>query len=382
MLVVRLIFSGTGSAFTLENYQSAATILVPADQPTIQDALDAAVGGDEIVVSPGTYVENIDFLGKAVTLRASDPDPAVTIIDGSGGFDSVVMLVSGEGQDSVLDGFTITGGSGTRGGGADIDNGSPTIRNCVFECNDATLGGGIRVVDGSPLIADCTFRRNHGNGGGGIYVYNSSPLISGCVFGRNDATTGGGVSCILGDPMIVDCRFRNNSATNGGGLYVGSGSLVVNCLIRDNSATSAGGITVVGDATLVNCTIVSQTLGGGVLVNSAAHLVAVNSIMYGNASYDLQVNGTATVEYSNVAGGYAGTGNIDALPVFVDRASNDYRLDAGSPCIDAASNAAVPVQVDADLDGNARFINDPITPDTGNGTAPLVDMGVLPGPGR
>ncbi|NIN70977.1 MAG: hypothetical protein GTO46_03365, partial [Gemmatimonadetes bacterium] len=67
------------------------------------------VDTDEIVVAPGTYFETINFLGKAIWLRSSD-GPEVTIIDGTGFF-HVVQCVSGEGPDTVLDGFTITGGS-------------------------------------------------------------------------------------------------------------------------------------------------------------------------------------------------------------------------------------------------------------------------------
>ena len=86
-------------------------ISVPVDQPTIQDAIDAASNGDEVIVAPGTYPEVIDFSGKAITLRSSD-GANVTIIDGTGLNNSVVKCVSGEGSDTVLDGFTITGGSG------------------------------------------------------------------------------------------------------------------------------------------------------------------------------------------------------------------------------------------------------------------------------
>ncbi len=78
---------------------------------SIQTAIDAAVVTDEIVVAPGTYFETINFLGKAITLRSSD-GPEVTTIDAEG-MGTVVTCESGEVQDTVLDGFTVTGGTGT-----------------------------------------------------------------------------------------------------------------------------------------------------------------------------------------------------------------------------------------------------------------------------
>ncbi len=79
----------------------------------IQDCIDAAMDGDECVVADGTYFENINFLGKAITVRSSD-GAGVTIIDAAGmGQVSAVACTSGEGPGTVLNGFTLTGGTGT-----------------------------------------------------------------------------------------------------------------------------------------------------------------------------------------------------------------------------------------------------------------------------
>jgi len=92
-------------------FSQAVTINVPADQGTIQAGIDAAVNpGDEVVVAPGTYVEAINFLGKAITLRSSG-GAAVTTIDG-GAAGTVVTCTTSETSTTVLDGFTITNGSG------------------------------------------------------------------------------------------------------------------------------------------------------------------------------------------------------------------------------------------------------------------------------
>ena len=89
----------------------AATIHVPKDYSTIGDAIAAASGGDLVLVDPGLYIENIDFLGKVITLRSVE-GPEATVIDGGNpanpDYGSVVFFMNGESNDSVLEGFTIT----------------------------------------------------------------------------------------------------------------------------------------------------------------------------------------------------------------------------------------------------------------------------------
>ena len=97
----------------------AETRNVPGDFATIQEAIEAARDGDEVLVAPGTYVENIDFLGKAIAVRSAE-GPQVTIIDGSDltlGIipGCVVTFFRGEGRDSLLEGFTLTNGTGHNG---------------------------------------------------------------------------------------------------------------------------------------------------------------------------------------------------------------------------------------------------------------------------
>src|SRR5262245_10883046 len=133
---------------------AATTIHVPADQPTIQAAIVAASNGDTVQVAPGTYVENLDFVGKAIRVT-SEQGPDVTIIDGNQA-GSVVTFASGEGRQSVLNGFTLRNGKTTvssDGGGIRIANSSPTITGNFISNNRASnAGGGIGVSFGSPLI--------------------------------------------------------------------------------------------------------------------------------------------------------------------------------------------------------------------------------------
>ncbi len=106
---------------------------------SIQTAIDNAVDTDEIVVAPGTYFERINFLGKAIWLHSSD-GPEVTIID-AGGTGPVVLCFNGEGPDTALDGFSITGGNASSGGGMINERSSPTVTNCVFVGNASGPGG-------------------------------------------------------------------------------------------------------------------------------------------------------------------------------------------------------------------------------------------------
>ena len=103
-LALLLSFLPVGSAV------AQTTIRVPADQPTIQGGIDAAAPGDTVLVAPGTYVERVDFLGKAITLT-SEAGPAATVIDGNAG-GVVVTFRSGEGPGAILKGFTVTNGGG------------------------------------------------------------------------------------------------------------------------------------------------------------------------------------------------------------------------------------------------------------------------------
>ena len=122
--------------------RTAVTFRVPSEQPTIQSAINVAEYGDTVLVAPGTYSENINFRGKAITVT-SESGPQVTFIDG-GNADSVVIFTSGEGRHSTLNGFTLQNGRASfanqgviEGGGIVIQNSSPTITNNVITNNHA-----------------------------------------------------------------------------------------------------------------------------------------------------------------------------------------------------------------------------------------------------
>ncbi len=297
---------------------------------SIQTAIDNAVDTDEIVVAPGTYFETINLLGLAITLHSSDGQD-VTTIDAVGA-GTVVTCNNAEGPDTVLEGFTVTGGNSVFGGGMrnaasqKSPASNPTVRNCTFVRNNGNIGGGMFNGASSPTVVDCVFRENVSFDGGGIYnSSNSSPTVTNCLFVGNNAGTGAGMFNGASSPTVTNCTFSRNIAQTSGGGIIGAAT-ITNCIVWDNTP--------------------DQIQGGGIIVN-----------------------------YTDVQGGYPGTGNIDADPLFVDPDNGDFRLQAGSPCIDAADNTAVPMGITKDLDGNPRFANDLATTDTGNGACPIVDMG-------
>ena len=351
-------------------------IHVPGDYGTIQGAIDAGTDGDTILVAPGTYVENIDYLGKSITVRSDmDGDPATedvspetTIIDGSGS-GPVVTFSDMEGSGTVLAGFTITGGQSERGGGVYCSQyTSALISQCIITDNRAEkYGGGIYGLDVSACIVDCVISGNHADtyDGGGISIHAwHGASIESCTISNNSAHyDGGGLSLYVpsaSSALVTNCTFAGNySGYNGGGIHSWGDGLVVleNSLIAENEAENFGGGISVGDYSysgfmeVMNCTLAGNTAwkyGGGGLYGYYGTLTVANSILWDNSAMDgpeIKLNrSSAVVRYSDIQGGQGPVhlyesdldwqeGNIDADPFFVG--AGDYRLSEGSPCIDA-----------------------------------------------
>lgn len=118
----------------------AATWHVPTQVPTIQEAIDAAVSGDTVLVDRGHYHQQLDYRGKALVVRGIG-GAFTTALDGTGLPGSVVSFRNGEGRDSMLEGFEVRGGRAERGGGLYIAGASPTIRACLLSDNDEDVSG-------------------------------------------------------------------------------------------------------------------------------------------------------------------------------------------------------------------------------------------------
>ena len=198
---------------------------VPGDFQNIQQAITAASSGDIINVGPGTWTGRVDFRGKDLWIRSTSGMEA-TILDAQG-LSSVVMFISGEGSGAILEGFTVTRGTGQlfqgdlTGGGVQIVESSPTIRDCHFTNNNATFGGGVAIWEGSPVIEDCLFTNNSANyDGGGLRLHHFTTLIlQNCTFQDNSAGVFGGAIAYGNDSEgeHIECEFDGNTAGLRGG---------------------------------------------------------------------------------------------------------------------------------------------------------------------
>lgn len=214
---------------------------------TIQKGIDRAGKGDVVQVKKGTYYETIDFKGKAITVRGTDPNSwvvvAATIINAKGS-GSVVTFDSSEDANSLLAGFTITRG----GRGIYCRRASPTIANCVIALNkNKNRGGGMyNRGECSPTVTSCFFVGNNAEYGGGMGNWDEScPTVTNCVFYKNTAgSDGGGMFNEESSPRIINCTFFGNDAVDeGGGLYGEDGSdpKLYNCIFWGNDAGDEGG---------------------------------------------------------------------------------------------------------------------------------------------
>ncbi|MCH8852823.1 MAG: hypothetical protein IID41_09265, partial [Planctomycetes bacterium] len=332
----------------------------------------------------------------------------------------------------VVTGCTFSGNSAaTHGGGmVNINLRNTNVTNCTFSGNTAgSSGGGMRNNLSSPVVTGCTFSGNSALFGGGMTnADNSSTKVTNCTFTANSADfRGGGMRNNNSSPAVIGCTFSENSANFGGGMdnEMSSGPHVTNCTFSGNTAIfNGGGMNNNGSSpTVINCTFSGNSAedsGGGMRNQNNSTSVIANSIFWGNTdtggtnmdeSAQISSDGTssATVDFSDIqglTGALGGLGNLGLDPLFFDPDGPDdevgteddnLRLLHGSPVIDAGQNAAVPQDtpdldgdgdtgesIPFDLDGEARFVDDVLTPDCPQadkdpkvdcGIAPIVDMG-------
>jgi hypothetical protein len=389
------------------------------DYPTIQEAIDAAFDGDTVIVLEGTYTgagnRNIDFGGRAITVRSTNPqDPvtvAATIIDcekAGCGF----CFDKKEGVDSVVSGITITNGdgwqaaTGSYAGGINCESASPTlsnlvilnslgyvggignynssaiITNCTFSGNSAEAGAGIGNWESNPTITNCTFSGNASYCIGGMFNYESSPTVTNCVFSGNSSDYDGGAmyNWWKSSPIVTGCTFSGNTAYDGiGGGMINDeycNPIVTNCTFIGNSASGrGGGMCNITDSSpiVTGCTFSgnSAEIGGGMYNAVKSSPIVTNCILWdntalvvGNQIYNYPGSSPPVISYCDIDGcggsgggwdtslGTDGGGNIDADPEFVDPNGLDGVIGTG--------------------DDNLRLSGDSVCIDTGDSPAVTV----------
>lgn len=190
--------------FLLTSGVPATTYLVrpdgTGDFPTIQAAVDGSVAGDVIELANGTFIgpgnRDVDYRGKAVTIRSQSGLPEGCVIDcqGSETEPHRAFLIYADAEWLALEGVTIVGG-----------------------CHD--WGGGVHAAGEAPMVRGCRF------------IDNQSP-----------GSEGGGLCCAGNDAEIVECWFRNNSAFHGGGASAcGMYATFTRCTFVNNTAVEEGG---------------------------------------------------------------------------------------------------------------------------------------------
>ncbi len=322
------------------------------DYPTIQAAINAAANGDEIILEPGAYTgsgnNNISYLGKAITVRSTNPyEQSVvdsTIVDGQGskiGF----IFQNGEGPGSVLSGLTITNFSDyyEGDGGGIVSSSSPVVSKCKLIYNNPWFYGGGILNSGNMVVIDCTFMYNDApmGGEGGAIINSGSMNIINCIFIDNGSTT---------------IRNGSSGTTN-----------IVNCLLLggwSNCGLTAWGS---GYVNVTNCTFSGMDIG---IFSDGATVNVENCILWDIGQY--VISGTEfTVSYSCIQDGFPGTGNINSNPLFVTGPDGDYYLSqtaAGqainSPCVDTGSDNASNTGMDC-LTTRTDEVNDTGTVDMG-----------------
>ena len=283
-----------------------ATLVTPdgsGSYPTIQEAVDAASDGDVIELADGLFSgpgnRDIDFLGKAITIRSRSGKPSLCVIDCQGtpedphrGF----IFRNQEDRDSVLEGIGITNGYvanideefGLGGGVLCLYTSRPTLRNLAIVGNRATGGGGLGCfARSSPLVTDCLFEDNHATVAGGAVMISeeSSPELKRVLFRGNSATERGGAvfASAKSQPVFSDCRFEENLAEFGGAV-AGTGFTLEDCRLVDNHAYDDGGaVAAAGSTVITNCIMSgnrAETAGGGVHFQGRNHVA--NCTLAGN----------------------------------------------------------------------------------------------------
>ncbi|UCG34109.1 MAG: hypothetical protein JSU68_05625 [Phycisphaerales bacterium] len=407
-----------GTALTIASATAQATVRrVDASAPApggdgstwalaytyLQDAIAASVSGDQIWVKAGTYKPDEGTTGQT-PLNRNESFHLVDGVEVYGGFDGTEATLAD--RAGLFEQTILSGDIDENDGPGPFDNNA----NNSYHVVRAGAVGAPTVLDGFWITAGNADGPDAfvNDVGGGMFADGADLVVVGCFFVGNRADSNGGgmydESAIL---EMVNCAFLGNRAAGrGGGMAnaLGSTLTLINCIYSGNSGLRGGAVYNEGantHTTMVNCTLSANhaTINGGGIYNLSSNPVLANCILWNNS--DAQgtgqsaqiVGGAPDVSYSCIQDAdpddlnvYPGVGNIDDDPQFVDpdgdddtvgTADDNLRLGAGSPCVDASDNEAVPPSTTTDLDDNPRILDDPAAADTGNPpwADAIVDMG-------
>ena len=280
------------------------------DFPTIQAAINAAITGEVVELADGIFTgygnREIDFLGKAITVRSASGDPQSCVVDcqelGRG-----FIFQSGEGSGSALEGVTVTRGS-------------------------SYYGGALRIVDGSaPRIRGCRFADNTGHLGGVVYCHDADPVWENCGFEDNTAELGGALLCQSGArPDLRYCTLARNSAASEGGALLSRYNAFVdlrNCTLVENTAELGAAILCETQycPVLENCIIAFNEPSEAIHCRDCSPPTLTCCDIFGNPGGDWT---------DCIADQYGVNGNISEDPLFcADQYPDEpWRLRHASPC--------------------------------------------------
>ena len=345
-VLVALLISGSAAA---------STINVPADQPTIQDGINAAVNGDTVLVAPGTYNENINFNGKAIVVKSSG-GPKVTIIDG-GSLGAVVTFSSGETNGSVLSGFTLQHGSSS---GVYMYPGSPVVENNIIANNKADWGAGMYILGASTAqVLGNTFSGNVASAGGGaigLFGAGSVRIENNRITNNNGGGQGGAIWMVgEADEIIVQNLMYDDVASSGTEFYslipqsTTGYRLINNTIVSRNPSADAA---VVADGSNTNAKIINN-----VIVTPGTSGALICNPIYWDGPPIVKFNDAWSpkgIWYGGMCAEDGGIkGNISANPDFVS--STDFELKNGSPAVGAGTTSA-PDLPKRDFAGKPRIV--------------------------
>lgn len=336
--------------------------------------------------------------GSVVTFSSGEDSTSVLIgFTIQHGFNSVQPYVAGgihcDNSSPILSNLIITNNYAKRGGGIWCkSNSNPQISNVSISNNSAPIGGGIYCKSGSnPIINNVVLDNNYGSGltcffecspivndvtitnnsngfsGGGINCYSSNPSLTNIIISNNSSVTyGGGVFCDdESTPNMTNLTISNNTSELGGGIYCENDSEpnIINTLIVNNNASYGGGLYCCTSSSLklINSTIVNNSAisGSGIYCSTDAHPQVINSILRNNYPEEIHLGSGACnviASFSNIQGGWEGTGNIDNDPLFTGSGNYPFSLQAISPCVDLGIPDTTGLNLPAfDLAGNPRI---------------------------